>query len=352
MQAKLPFEVALCASPDRGRSAWDWWVWKLPEGNVQDVIAVHEQTLTVCVRDRMKRRLSEIDNSEIAELCRHPAIQIPTSLVMYIIKEKLSIQPNPSNLRAGQSRIHARVDDLRSDPELLQEALTYITLGMNVADMRFTNGRTADAAFQLFEDELREYLESRSALVPHDRRHEMGDRDAGDSSSVLRRAAAAAEQTTQNTPVASSIPLLRSVVEQRMRRKPDVLAKLISGAAKIPSVQAISDRLCPSNPCHLASKRQTGTSLVMWKIQRRDSRKPHEDAHYVNAQWVLLRQFVLLLQAAGYDSQVLSADDKCKISVGEPGAAQHAATRTQRVLAGAFNVAVVQLLLLCLTCPN
>jgi hypothetical protein len=48
----------------------------------------------------------------------------------------------------------------------------------------------------------------------------------------------------------------------------------------------------------------------------------------------MLRQHMLELASMGIATKFVSDDDKCKISVGQPGQLQTAATRARRVPAG------------------
>lgn len=108
-----------------------------------------------------------------------------------------------------------------------------------------------------------------------------------------------------------------------------------AGKVKIPSASALAARMMPSHPSRAASLRYMGTLNICHKIQRRSARKIHPDAHYNNCQGMFARQHVIAAQQAGYKVVFVSDDDKCKVSVGQPGFAQTAVTRARRVIAGA-----------------
>jgi hypothetical protein len=92
--------------------------------------------------------------------------------------------------------------------------------------------------------------------------------------------------------------------------------------------------MSPAHPNRQTSLRYSGTAGIVWKIQRRTLRKLHEDAHYNNALGLMPRQHMLELGSKGIATIFVSDDDKCKISVGQPGQLQTAATKARRVPEG------------------
>jgi hypothetical protein len=92
--------------------------------------------------------------------------------------------------------------------------------------------------------------------------------------------------------------------------------------------------MSPAHPNRQTSLRYSETAGIVWKIQHRTLRKLHGDVHYNNALGLLLRLHMLELASKGIATIFVSDDDKCKISVRQPGQLQTAATRVRRVPAG------------------
>jgi hypothetical protein len=69
----------------------------------------------------------------------------------------------------------------------------------------------------------------------------------------------------------------------------------------------------------------------MFKVQRRQFRKWHEDGHYCNALLKYLREYAILHRRY---ATFISVDDKCKISFGPPGFPLASVERGRRCLVG------------------
>ena len=92
--------------------------------------------------------------------------------------------------------------------------------------------------------------------------------------------------------------------------------------------------MSPTHPSRNTSSRYVGVAGVQWTIHRRTARLLHPDAHYCNAQAKLGREALDALRQANVSALFVSDNDKCNISMGQPGHAQTAATRSRRVIAG------------------
>lgn len=75
----------------------------------------------------------------------------------------------------------------------------------------------------------------------------------------------------------------------------------------------------------------SGKLNVKFMVQARQFRKTHEDAHYAGAQYRYQREFAIMFRE---HSVFVSADDKHRLKVGEPGFPVAAAERGRRVLVG------------------
>jgi hypothetical protein len=123
------------------------------------------------------------------------------------------------------------------------------------------------------------------------------------------------------TALAPSLPPLRQRVIEMMQEDDNMAAKLASGEAKIPSLSALATRMCPTHAGYSTSMRMLARLQIKWAVQCGTARKLNPDFHYNNAQSVLLREDLLIDSQAANQLDVLfiSADDKAKVNVGNPG---------------------------------
>jgi hypothetical protein len=144
----------------------------------------------------------------------------------------------------------------------------------------------------------------------------------------------AAEVVVRPTPLAVSMRALHASIEADMRADPTITADLAVGKVKVPSLAAFEARMVPGYPSHATSSRYTGTAGIRWHNQRRSTRKYHPHAHYNSSPGRTLREWAISAQDAGFAVAFVSDDDKCKVSIGQPGNPRTVATRARRTVAG------------------
>lgn len=302
-----------------GSSEWDWYAWRLPLGDASEQQDAQARMTVLCTREVVPKKLTEEQNSMIATLCANPGISMPSSLAKYLIQQTLGIKVDPKR-RIGR-RLET-IDDVANGKwaqALLGDA---IAGGYQVTDMRYFNGAKADQSFEPFETCLTTMLESNIQLAPDERRAA----DGADGTQMVVRP----------TALAPSLPQLRERVMDMMKQDANLAAKLESGEAKVPSLSALAARMCPIQSRHATSLRMLSRLPIKWAVQHRTARKVNPDSHYNNMQSVLLREDLLhdAMRMDLADVLFISDDDKCKIKVGNPGFAQTAVTRNQRILTG------------------
>ena len=238
----------------------------------------------------------------------------------FLLKDVMNNMANPSRDALKQEHIR----ELVHDPDFAASMSDYISAGFDVTDLRFLNGRVTDLAFVLFLHFLRKRLEARDHLVPDERRQP----DASGAVAPQHQVA------VRRTLLAPSMRVLHQLVVDDMHADAGAAAKLASGEAKLPSLGAFAARMSPTHPSRNTASRYTGVAGIQWTIQRKTARKQHADAHYCNAQAKLGREALVALRQANVSALFVSDDNKCKISVRQPGHAQTSATRSPRVIAG------------------
>ena len=98
---------------------------------------------------------------------------------------------------------------------------------------------------------------------------------------------------------------------------PDQVAAKCPEGTPIPSKSLVRLQFTPSNPYTRTALTFTSRIPLQHKIQRRQLRAAHPDAHYCAAQYKYLRNRVV---AEGSNTVMFSYDDEAKVHVGEPGA--------------------------------
>jgi hypothetical protein len=317
VQALLPFVIGLYEYASSGRNPALWFVWQLPSSTEEQRTA-HAKLTALCHPEVVPRTITAHQEKQLAALYRNPVLQLSKATVTFLLREVFGMGA------CGSSEKEKRIKALVDDPQTADELADFIAAGYDVSDMRFMNGKSENPAFQPFMNILAEKLEARSELAAEERRRVEGVPGQEQAHGTLVRP----------TPLAPSMRALHAICSQELRSKPESEDKLAKGEWKIPSLSAFCDRMSPSHPNRQTSLRYSGTAGIVWKIQRRTLRKLHEDAHYNNAQGLMLRQHMLELASMGIATKFVSDDDKCKISVGQPGQLQTAATRARRVPAG------------------
>lgn len=224
-----------------------------------------------------------------------------------------------SSAAARMRRRLEHIDQLlREDNEFYMTQM--IAAGHNVLDLKCLNGKLEDTAFDDFCKCVESLLSKRDHLAAEERRRVGTD---GASTSHLRP-----------TPLAPSLPALHQQVcvmmnaDERMKHDP------AKGRSKIPSLAAFACMMCPSHPGRVTSSRYSSKLKIIFRMQSRSARKLHMDAHYVNVQSVLKREWACDLAGRGVDILFISDDDRCKIPVGAPGFAQASVSRQRRAIAG------------------
>lgn len=158
-----------------------------------------------------------------------------------------------------------------------------------VTDMRAFNGKEGSIVFEEFWNEIQLLFDEYMAAV-HERRH----------------------GSHLYLPFAISV---RELIEKVKKRKPDV---------KVPSEEWVRLQFQPENPFSLSAMAHTGRFNIKFQVQRRQMRANHDDAKYVFHQQRYVREFAVRYRS---HTNMISADDKAVIPVGEP---EHAVSTSVR----------------------
>ena len=285
--------------------------------------SAHAAQSAVCAREVVPLHLTAEQNRRLRTLCWNPTLSISANVVEYLLKDVMNMGVNTANpSRDALKQEHIR--ELVHNPDFAPSVSDYISAGFDVTDLRFLNGSVADPAFDLLLHSLRKRLEARDHLAPDERRQPDASRAVAPQHQVAVR----------RTPLAPSMRVLHQLVVDDMHADAGAAAKLASCEAKLPSLGAFAARMSPTHPSRNTSSRYTGVAGIQWTIQRKTARKQHTDTHYCNAQAKLGREVLVVLRQANVSALFVSDDNKCKISVGQPGHAQTAATRSRRADAG------------------
>ena len=101
--------------------------------------------------------------------------------------------------------------------------------------------------------------------------------------------------------------------------------------AFIPSKALVRLKFAPRNPYLKSALNFTSKLEVQYKIQRRQLRVSHPDAHYCAAQFKYLKQ--LAIHYKSEKSILMLCDDKAKVPVGEPGCTISTGVRGKKCIA-------------------
>ncbi|XP_054483050.1 uncharacterized protein LOC129115850 [Anoplopoma fimbria] len=118
----------------------------------------------------------------------------------------------------------------------------------------------------------------------------------------------AADERRHGTAHLSQWLSLEDLIEQVKSKCPE--------GTKVPSKALVRLQFAPKNPYTQSALNFTSRFELKYKIQRRQLRASHPDAHFCAALFLLLRLHMYQLRSEIF---VLFMDDKAKIPVGEPG---------------------------------
>ena len=187
------------------------------------------------------------------------------------------------------------MDSSASDNNTMQQRLKMIALGETglIADLRALNGRPG-GAYDVFFEQLAEIVEEVTAA--DERRH--------------------------NTAHFSEWLSLKDLILKTTDRCPP--------ETPVPSSSLVRLQFVPRNPYAATALRFTSKIDVQYKIQRRQLRAFHIDAHYCAALFKYIRELAILLAPS---CLLCFADDKAKVPIGEPGVAIASGVRGRKTLA-------------------
>ena len=166
------------------------------------------------------------------------------------------------------------------------------------ADHRVFNGADGHS-FDLFWDEMNRYLKLEIGQGAHE-----------------RRTASSSDITFASRVI--SVPVLIQRVKEVLHTEPD------SEDPLIPSLETVYLQFTANNPFARVARRMTGRFAMVRKVQTRNLRKWHEDAHWCLVHHKYAKQMVVeirdILALLGIHDVVIPAhlDDKCKIPLGAP----------------------------------
>jgi hypothetical protein len=136
-QANLPFTVGIYAQRGSGRTQWQYYAWRLPENEVQQIHA-HAKLFAICQRDVIPLQLTREQDAELRELCRNPAVRTAPETVKFLMQSIVGLQPHRSN-----SKKQATIESLVSDPEATALVEDYIAAGYEMQNVRQLDGAGA-----------------------------------------------------------------------------------------------------------------------------------------------------------------------------------------------------------------
>ena len=188
--------------------------------------------------------------------------------------------------------------------QTLQRFDDYVSLGEDIiCDLRENNG--AVPKYDKFWDIVSEYVESKTAI--DDRRHTMEE----DGDLVVSMALATCYSD-----------LYRQCVKIAMANDPPV---------DVPSKAWFLLQFWPTSKSLSALTNYTGRFKVKRMVQARLLRKNNPDSHYCNAIYSFLKERAVQHSES---TAMISADAKCKISVGEPDFPLASVSRGKGVIVG------------------
>ena len=187
---------------------------------------------------------------------------------------------------------------------ILQRFHEYVSLGTDIiCDLRMNNG--AKQKFDEFWDIVKEFIENKTAV--DDRR--WGQEAEGEIVVTMAVATSLSDIYRQCTEIAESK----------------------TSPVEVPSKQWFTLQFWPSSKSLSALTHYTGRFKVKRMVQARLMRKANADSHYANAIYSFMKD-----RAVKYldETVMISADAKCKVSVGEPGYPIASVSRGKAVIVG------------------
>ena len=121
----------------------------------------------------------------------------------------------------------------------------------------------------------------------------------------------AADERRHNVAHLSQWLSLKDMIQQTKDKCPEDTA--------IPSKSLVRLQFTPRNPYSRSALNFTSRLPVQYKIQRRQLRVSHEDAHYCDPQFKYLKQYATMMQTSNNKIVMFVCDDKAKVPIGEPG---------------------------------
>ncbi|CAJ0899955.1 5410_t:CDS:2, partial [Entrophospora sp. SA101] len=196
-----------------------------------------------------------------------------SSSVMKVLYQDLTgdvSKPNDEQSKDIQERMKLMLDT--QDPDIM-------------IDLRKTIGERS-TKFDIFWDEMEDYFNENSPSV-HERSH----------------------TTTLYMPIAMSVNDLLQTILERLRNKynGDIPPEI-----EIPSNEWVRLQFWPKS--EFARSRNTGRFRIRYKVQARQLRKFHVDAHYCAALWKYFCEFSIKFKD---HTTLICADDKHKVPIGE-----------------------------------
>ena len=288
-QISLPFPTEMVWFTDGQQKLW--FIWRIPtqvsERDMNKSIKIMknlESENPKFYSRAMQKKFSE----KYSLLLRQNGCQ--AGLLPSILREIYQdltgdISKAPSKItKSVRTRIRTIIDS--SDPSL-------------IADLRnFNTG--PPRKYDQFFDAVKRYIEENSLQAEHERRHD----------------------TISRLAIAISV---RDLIEQVKKTLPP------DSEIPIPSASYLRLQFWPKNPTHKSALHYTGLFDLKFKIQTRQLRSDHEDAHYAAALYKYLRSY-----AVNFSDYCTFAciDDKHNVKVGEPGLPVASADRGKQVIVG------------------
>lgn len=291
----VPFvlpDVVIChfKLPSQGPHKAVHFLWKKP---VDDEATNPNQSKIVCeLREKRNIYYDRSTKREIKEKLRTLGIVKPHQ-ASYIIKDLLGDSSAAEN---------------ENQRDILERLNIVIAAGEEIAvDLRSNNGKKP--TFDAFWGVVAEHIDEKTAV--DDRRHSASSASSENNDKVVVNMAFAL----------SYADLYRTCIKIAKEK----------GIEKFPTYKWFLLQFWPTSRSASKLLQYTGRFRVRRAVQARLLRKRNPDAHYARAVYKFLKKRAIRHKDT---TAFLSADAKCKISVGEPGFPLAAVTRGKRVIIG------------------
>ncbi|KAK3092298.1 hypothetical protein FSP39_000976 [Pinctada imbricata] len=197
-------------------------------------------------------------------------VKAPKSVLRHMYSDLTGCEPASTNEK--EKELDCRVVSIllgKNDPDIL-------------LDYRKLNGRSLDESFNDFFLEVGKFFEEQILSV-HERRH-------GDEMYL---------------PLAISMEDLKESIVKRL-----------PPGTPIPSTETLRLQFSPSNPFAKTAMKYTGLFNVKFRVQTRQARSHHPDAHYAACIFKYMKNLCVKYRE---DAMFVCMDDKAIVPVGEPG---------------------------------